>query len=178
MVYTDFVMSRETTDTGTTRLSRRSSTVELPIRNRRVACSSQVVGSKKIPPQKGDQKSNAAREIGKTGLRVADVGCEGMIGESLQLQFGAGLKSGSELTDPMERVGRSPATFTARYNQTADGESHNLAAGGATPSCVPNAGLADRLGSGLPNRLTGFDSQSPLQFPPPSCPTRAIPIRP
>lgn len=71
-----------------------------------------------IPPQKGDRKSYAAREIGKTGLRVAAVGCECMGGESLRLQFGTGLKSGSEFTEPMERVGRSPAPFEKPVSQT------------------------------------------------------------
>lgn len=71
--------------------------------------SSILAPATKIPPQKGDRKSYAVREIGKTGMRVAAVGCECMSGESLRLQFGAGLKSFSEFTEPMERVGRSPA---------------------------------------------------------------------
>ena len=67
-----------------------------------------------IPPRQGDRKSHAARELGKTGLRVAAVCCECMSGESLRLFFEAGLKSSSELTEPREQVGRSPAPFQLR----------------------------------------------------------------
>lgn len=88
-----------------------------------------------IPPQKGGRKSDAGSEIGKTGIASSRFGCEGMIGESLQLRFGAGLKSVSELNDPTELVGRSPATkFRPGYNQAEDGRAHIPADAGSPPA--------------------------------------------
>lgn len=62
-----------------------------------------------IPPKKGEPEVLAVRDLGKTGLRVAAVGCECLGGESLRLRFGTGLKSVRELTDPREREAGSPA---------------------------------------------------------------------
>lgn len=66
-----------------------------------------------IPQQKGNRKSYVASEVGKTGMRVAGVGCEYLPSESLRSQFGAGLKSAREFTEPTEVVGRFPAPSSA-----------------------------------------------------------------
>lgn len=63
----------------------------------------------------------------------------------------------------------------AGYNQTADGESHKLTDVGS----IPTPATKNNPQEGRNSRVFGLTNDSPTFFPPfPSCPSRAIPIRP
>jgi hypothetical protein len=80
-----------------------------------------------IPPQKGDRKSHAVRELGKTGFQVAGVGCECLPCESLGSQFGIRLKeSGNSPSQGNEWAGPPPVFHSANARPLQPG----LLAGG------------------------------------------------